>query len=374
MKNGKIILLLLIILLGQSLYSQDKYNSGFVVTLKKDTIDGFILNKTDSELAYKISFKRNVLDETAIQYNSNELLRFGFYTGRVFERKKLANDNQTAKDSLYIFAKRIIKGKIDFFVWRHKNNNSKDFFVTNNSSKREAQLIKPNKTEIKLDGKTYSKKDNKYKNNLVYVKMDENLGTDKNNNLRFSEKSISKNLISFNKNFQDDYPTEIYNEPFKYNYDILVGIPFTLKSEELHFRIGVYRNKTFTDKSNTISYLNGIVYHHWSDNDKKWNNQYQNGTANYRWQMLNIIPAGIKFQTNSKNIIPYGYIGVGAAVLMNSDYIIEDNEIIGNQKNFVFLPTVNVGIGAKIKVKSNFIITEITPTMNGVFFNVGYSF
>lgn len=374
MKNKKINLLILIILLGHSLYSQDKYNSGYVLTTKKDTINGFILNKIDSELAYKISFKRNLLDETNIEYNPNELLSFSFSSGRVFERKKIMNDNQTPKDSLYIFAKRIVKGKIDLFVWRHKKNSSKDFFITNNNSKREAQLIKPKKNEIKLDGKSYSKKDSKYKNYISFVKKDENLEAEKNNNLSFGEKSISKDIISFNRNFQDEYPIEIYQEPFEYNYDILVGIPLSLKSEELHFRIGVYRNKTFIEKSNKFSYLNGIVYHHWSDNDKKWNNQYQNGTSNYRWQMLNIIPVGIKFQTNSKDIILYGYIGAGAAVLMMTDYIIEDYKIVGSQKDFVFLPTVNVGLGAKIKVNSNFILTEITPTMNGVFFNVGYSF
>ncbi|MBP1838892.1 hypothetical protein [Formosa algae] len=374
MKHKKLNLFILIVLLGHSLYSQDKYNSGYVLTTKKDTINGFILNKIDSELAYKISFKRNLLDETNIEYTPNELLSFSFSSGRVFERKKIMNDNKTSKDSLYIFAKRIVKGKIDLFVWRHEKYNSKDFFIINNNSKREAQLIKPKKNKIKLDGKSYSKKDSKYKNYISYVKKDENLEAENNNNLSFGEKSISKDIISFNRNFQDEYPIEIYKEPFEYNYDILGGIPLSLKSEELHFRIGVYRNKTFIEKSNKFSYLNGIVYHHWSDKDKNWNKQYPNGTSNYRWQMLNIIPVGIKFQTNPKNIILYGYIGAGAAVLMMTDYIIEDYENVGSQKDFLFLPTVNVGLGAKIKVNSNFILTELTPTMNGVFFNVGYSF
>ncbi|SDS68199.1 hypothetical protein SAMN04487764_2789 [Gillisia sp. Hel1_33_143] len=374
MKNKKINLLILIILFGHSLYSQDKYNSGYVLTTNKDTINGFILNQIDSELSYKIYFKSNLTDETNIEYNPNELLSFSFSSGRVFERKRIKNDNKTPKDSIYIFAKRIVKGKIDLFVRRHKKNSLKDFFITNNTSKREAHLVKPKKNEIKLDGKNYSKKDSNFKNYISFVKKDENLEAENNNKLSFGEKSIRKDIISFNRNFQDEYPIELYQEPFEYNYDILVGIPLSLKSEELHFRIGVYRNKTFIEKSNTFSYLTGVVYHHWSDSDKKWNNQYQNGTSNYRWQMLNIIPVGIKFQTNSKNIILYGYLGAGAAVLMMNDYIIEDYEIVGSQKDFGFLPTVNVGLGAKIKVNSNFILTEITPTMNGVFVNVGYSF
>ena len=369
----KINLSILIILLGQSFYAQDKYHAGFVVTMNKDTINGFILNKVDSELADSISFKQNSLDETIKKYNPEELLGFGFSSGRMFERKKLGNDNEVAKDSAYVFAKRIVQGKIDVFVLRHKNNISKEFFIENNSTKRKAHLIKPQKSEVKLNGKTYSNKDNKYKNYIAYVKSEENVDPKK-NKLRFGEKSISKNIISYNKNSQDNYPIEVYQEPFAYKYDIVVGIPFSLKSEELLFRAGVYRNKTFTDKSKTLSYFTGVVYNHWSRKDKNWDNKFKTGTSNYRWQMLNVIPVGFKFQTNSKNIIPYGYLGVGAAVIMITDYVIEDYEITGSEKDFIFLPTVNVGVGVKIKVNSNFILTEITPTINGVFFNLGYSF
>ena len=374
MKQAKINLLTLIILLSQSLYSQDKYNPGYLVTIKNDTINGFILNKIDSELAYNISFKKDLLDKNIIVYNSNELLGFGFNSGRVFERKKLEDNHHTAKDSLNVFAKRIVKGKIDLYVWRHKKDNSKDFFITNNTSKREVHLQEPKKSEVKLDGKTYSKKDNKYMNDLIFIKMDENTEPSKIKDVRYGEKSISKDIISFDKNYQEKYPMEIYKEPFKYSYDALVGIPFNLNADELNFRIAVYRNKNFIEKSNTISYINGIIYQYWSNKNEKWGNQFQYGTSNYRSQILNIVPVGVKFQTNSKKIIPYGYVGLGAMVVMNSDYIIENYDITGTQNSFTFLPTVNIGAGVKIKVNNNFILTEITPALNGIFFNVGYSF
>lgn len=376
MKKKTINLFILLIILGQSLYSQDKYDPGYVVTTKKDTINGFIMNKIDYELAYKISFKRNLLDKTIIEYAPSELLGFRFNSGRAFERKRITNNKLAAntKDSLYIFAKNIIKGKIDLFVWRHKNNNSKDFFIINNSSKRQAQLFKSKPSIVKVEGKTYSKKNNRYKNLITYVKSDESLKPDKKNNLRFDEKSIRKDITSFNRNFQDEYPLEIYEEPYENNYDFLVGIPFRLKQDELHFRIGIYRNKTFIEKSNKVSFINGVIYHHWSDNDKEWNSEYKNGTSNYSWQMLNIIPIGIKYQSNSKHIIPYVFLGVGAVALLMKDHIIEDYEVVGNQNKFIFFPTVNIGLGTKIKLNSNYIITEITPTFNGVFFNVGYSF
>lgn len=368
-------LFVLILLLGQFLYAQDNYKPGYVLTIKKDTINGFILNNIDAELADKISFKRNSSDEAITEYAPSELLGFGFSSGRIFERKRVRNDNQSSNESTYVFAKRIVKGKIDLFVWSHKKNNSKDFFVINNSTKREARLIKPKKTNVKTDGKTYSKSDNNYKHNIAFVKQEENLDPEQ-NDLSFGEKPIIKNIISFNKKFQNEYPIEIYKEPTHHNYDILVGIPLNMKSPGRVFTISAYRSKTFSEKSNILSLIYGLSYYDWRDNDKNKIADYQsqNAEINYIWQKLNIMPLGIKLQTNGKRIIPYGYFSVGGAVLMMTDYLIEDYEFTGSRKEYLLRPAINAGIGVKIRIKSNFLLSEITPAMNRVFFKIGYSF
>mgnify|MGYP003503541858 FL=1 len=90
--------------------------------------------------------------------------------------------------------------------------------------------------------------------------------------------------------------------------------------------------------------------------------------------MLNLIPIGIKYQTSPKRITPYGYIGVGAAIIYMKDYVIYEYEITGTEDQIVITPTVNVGVGAKIRINSNYILTEITPALNAIFFNIGYSF
>ena len=374
MKNLKISLLLLIMLLGQSLYSQEKYDAGYVVTTTNDTIVGFILSKVDSDLAYSISFKNDLSTENIIAYSTNELLGFGFNTGRVFERKIDKYYSLKDEKNKYIFAKRIVKGKIDLFVWRQKDNKNREFFIVNNSSKNEAQLIKPQKKEVYLEGKNFSQEDKRFKYLVTYVENGESKTLDQTNKLRFSEKSISKEIISYNSKFKEEYPVEKYKEPYKYNYDILVGVPFGLDSDELHFRVGLYRSKTFTDKTNKLSYINGISYQNWSEKTNGWNRDYQYGTSNYSWQMLNLIPIGIKYQTSPKRITPYGYIGVGAAIIYMKDYVIYEYEITGTEDQIVITPTVNVGVGAKIRINSNYILTEITPALNAIFFNIGYSF
>ncbi len=373
MNKKTVNLFALILLLCQFANAQSTYESGYIVTTKNDTINGFIRNEMDSELANKISFKKNSSDALVIEYSTNELLAFGFSSGRIFKRMSLTSPKKTTQDTTFVFAKRLVKGKIDFYVWRHKQINSKDLFVVNNESQRKGHLTSPKKNKVKVDGKTYNESDNKYKRSLTYVKNDISLESKNNKNLRYGEKSIGKDIMAFNTNFQDEFPTEKYKEPIEYKYTILAGMPLSFDSIKLHFRVGLFRDKTFTEKSNKFSFLTGIVYQHWSE-DETWDNRYQNGTSNYKWQMLNVIPFGIKFQTNTKHVIPYAYFGVGVAVLMMTDYVIENYENVGSETDFVFFPTVNVGVGAKIKVKSNFIITELTPTINGIFFNVGYSF
>ena len=193
--------------------------------------------------------------------------------------------------------------------------------------------------------------------------------------MKFGEKAIGKEILSYNRNFQEEYPIKKYEEPYEFSYDILAGIPLTFNEENTAFMIGFFRNKTFVEKTNRISYLSGIIYRYWSSNDGNLDYQYESGTPNYRQQILNIIPVGVKFQGNSGRVIPYGYIGAGVAAMINTNHVIEDYENVGSQTTFGGIyPTVNAGVGAKIKVNSNYILTEIAPTRLAVYFNVGYSF
>jgi hypothetical protein len=374
MNNKPLVIFIFFLHVFQYINSQSNYEKGYIISSNKDTINGYILNKIDSQLANEISFKKNISNTTITKYSSNELYGFGFNSGRIFKRLRIGTTNQNPQDSSFIFAKRIVKGKIDLFIWRHKENDSKDFFVINNESLKKSILSKPKKKEIKLDDKTYNETSYTFVDNLQYVKNDLNDKSKKNNKLNFGEKSISKNVIEYNTNFITEYPILKYKEPFKHNYTILTGIPFNLNSKELHFRVGLYRDKRFIEKTNTFSYISGLIYQHWNSKENNLDYQHSNSEQNYRWQMLNIIPFGIKIQTNSKQIIPYGYLGVGAGLLLMSDHIIKNYQSVGNNKETVLLPTVNTGVGLKIKVKTNFIITEVTPTMNGFFFNMGYSF
>ncbi len=58
---------------------------------------------------------------------------------------------------------------------------------------------------------------------------------------------------------------------------------------------------------------------------------------------------------------------------MLTNRVIENSVNTGNETQFAFLPTLNAGLGLKIKAGNTFVITELTPTINNIFLNVGIS-
>lgn len=366
----------LVILFGSSLKAQSSYEPGYVITINNDTIRGYLLNDIDANLDESVMFKEELDATIESEYSANDIVKFRFDSGREFTRFEPIQDVQTDKPRHYIFAKSLIKGKIDLYVWRHEKLSSKDFFILNHDNQRKAQLSKPIKIEVKKDGKTFSKKDQHYQHLLNYVKHIKPEEDDKYKKIGFVEKSIRKDISSYNSNFEQEYSQVEYNEPKEYQYDVLVGLPFKLESEETQFRVGIYRNKTYTDKTRRFSTFSAIIYNHADTGEKEsdLDMSYRNRSKNYKSQLLNIIPIGLKFQSKAKKVIPYGYLGVGVMLLVHSNYIIEDYEFSGTEKQYYPFPTLNLGAGLKIKVNSNFLLAEITPTYSGVFFNLGFSF
>lgn len=356
--------LILSLVAVSNMVAQYSFEPGYIITQNNDTIQGFILEKTDAELAGKIQFKadKNAVVKT---YRPDELAGFGFDHGRAFQQIPAVISTD---DTLYVFGKRIIEGKIDLFVLRHAHQTKPDIFLYNNLTDNIIPFIKPRRSKLKKqDSLSYSqsgltdqfsRQDSSFVQEILAVK-------------RPSEKKIKKEIIKYNRKFNEEYPVTVYREQVRYNYDILVGRPID-SSEELHFRAGVYRKKSRIERTTNLSFMQGIVYHHRGNTNKDLS-LLPEGNSIYRWQLLNLIPFGVNFHGNSKTIQPYGYAGVGAGVIMAEDHVVVEGEQQENETNFQFLPTVNVGIGLKFRLGKTYLITELTPTINSLFWNVGIS-
>ena len=345
------------------LLAQVEYKPGYMVNLKSDTLRGFIQEKTDSHLAESVNFKTSLQASNSREYFPDELLAFGFESGRNFKRQE---NNQ--KDSPgFVFAKRLLEGKTDLYVWRKKGQAKPDMFITNNEIDKTVHLVKAPKRNITSEeGKKFSTKDRKYLGLLNSIKTEQQ--DQDREEVRYSEKKIYEDLLNYNRQFSEDYPISEYEEKQINRYEIILGMPFENSVGGTQFRVAVYRDKQRIERSKNWSYLRGVSYRHWGDEDRELPD-FKNATANYRWQNLSLIPIGVKYQRANGIVRPYAYAGLGVGLLLMTNYVIETYETIGSEKNFSYGPTANFAVGLKIKLGNSYLLTEITPTIDGIFFN-----
>jgi hypothetical protein len=355
-----VILLFLTSVLNLNVVAQNNFKPGYIITLEKDTVRGFVSESTDMELGLKMEFKKEVKDTESKVYVPKEIAGFGFNYGRNFERKIIVNSKENMHDSIYVFAKTLVKGKIDLWVWRKKKHDVPELFLLNNESHQTAHLTKGPSKEVKWkDGRTFLQDDLMYVSLLNNIKGDTASALNDNSHyVRYAENTIKNDICVYNKRFQKDYPLTKYEEPFSRSHDITVGA-FPTNPRGFFGRIGFYQNKMFYEKSKNLSLIRGITF-----------------TSSSSRSTLSIIPIGVKFQASSKIIIPYCYIGFGVAALrVKKDYIGFNHEYLYTKYRYMGFPTVNACAGIKIKVGSKYILFELIPSLGaGLLPNIGLSF
>lgn len=345
------------------------FEPGYIITSENDTLRGSIKDETDANLSSKIFFKNE--EGIVKKYGPGDLLGFGFSNGRTFEKQAITSLTPEGTDSIFVFAKNLIRGKIDLFVLRFPHRFKPDIFLSNNSTNKTVHLSKPEKREIiGKDGKKYTGMDYRYAGNLGLIKGKKTT-TDNKKPPRFSEKKIMKDILNYNEDFQQEYPLKVYEEEVKYHYDLLVGLPIQ-SADGLRFRAGIYRNKSKVERTRNFNFMQGVVYNHWR-NEAKALPEFENGTSIFGLQLLNFIPMGLNYHGDSKNVQPYGYAGVGFAVGMLTGHVVENNIYTGTKNTYTFLPTLNLGMGLRVRVGKTYLITEFTPTLNGAFLSLGIS-
>ena len=357
---------ILVLLFGSfslAITAQTSWEPGYIIFAEKDTIPGFILERTDAEMAHGIKFKRDEETKPRV-YNAEELAGFGLKNGRIYESHSLVDSKGKR---MFVFAKSLVQGKIDLFAWRHPQRFQPDFFAVNNSSGKIVYLKKPVKKEILADGKYYNRRDKIYLSNLKLVKGD-SITAD----IRFSEKLIQKEITNFNQHYKNEFPVKVHEERLKNSIDIMAGLPLQVFSASSIFRIAAYYNTIKPERSTRFIITRGIIYNQ-RVIKRVFPSDFKDGSMSYKLQILNLIPLAVKFQGDSKIFQPYGYAGGGIAVIRETSVLVKDYENNGIKAHIFPLPTINLGIGARLKLGPAYLITELTPTITGIYLNTGIS-
>ena len=364
----KLVTVIVLILSCVTGYPQ-KFSAGYAVTLQNDTINGFIAEGTDAELALQVHFKNELQGGKSTYYQPEDLSGFGFHYGRVFQSMPVTN----RPDVKNVFAKRVLRGKITMFSWRKLRRNDVDFFLTNNDSKREVHLTEPKaKTVSDENGGTYLSSGNRFHGSLIYVKADSINGYQNAKKIRYREQVLVHDIESYNERFQESFPVSKYTERAEFTHDLSIGFPIINANDGRGFRMAWYMNKTLPERSRSMSYVRGISYRYWEAN--RPNKNINAGLRNYRQQYISLLPIGFNLHGDGGRIEPFINVAMGAVILVENYYDIENSVVQQRKTDVAFFPTINLGIGAKLKAGSNAILTEVVPTSNAIYFNVGYSF
>ncbi|TRZ42420.1 hypothetical protein DMZ48_12965 [Robertkochia solimangrovi] len=354
------------------LNAQNNYLPGYIISTEGDTIFGHIKNTTDDKLVNSIDFKRTDEKGTEVNYPAFNLIGFRYENGRTFKSIKVKNENSLNKteDSIYIFAKNVVRGKIDLFSWLHSKNRELEFIMKNNESMEQIQIVPPKVSEVKKEGTKYNKYDQTYKLQIASLKGDQNQFSSKGNSLKYSEKDIAKDIYQYNLNFEPEFPAYSYKERTKFHIDLFAGVPLY---DDLNFRVGLYGYKTSLERTHRLLFMYGLIYSSWSDKNKELEIESANFYKNYSAQSYKILPLGFRYQYPFKNIIPYCHIGLGYEVNIHKDYVVKEYQLVGEEKEVFGNFAINAGVGAKFRIGSGYIFTEITPVGEGIIMNLGYS-
>jgi len=368
MKNIFVFLAIIIIASYVQTVKAQNESAGYILTTEKDTIHGFILDQIDADLGIEMQFVKNVGDTTI--YKPEELFGFGFDYGRNFEYMSFTDDSNNTQN---VFAKRVLEGRIDMLVWRRLNGDSPYLFLRNKQSNREVFMTSPPKRKVSKDAEPVKAMDeNKHIGLLIYIKSDALNSVPNEKYFKYSSKKIKKNILADNRTHEKDFPVSEYEERKKFSHDITVGMPVIWAANGTSFRGAYFLNRTLPEKSRKVSLISGISYRYWKS-DKEPDTTNKNSSQNFKQQYISLLPIGVNFHAKSGAIRPYGYLGVGLALLVSTYYDLENYKYVGDSNDFTVIPALNFGFGAKIKAGPNFILCEITLA-NGVYLNLGYSF
>ncbi len=366
MKSPQVFLLLYLLFSVFQITAQNDYLPGVIVNKSNDTLSGYILFETDESIAEGITFKSD-LNSAGKTYKASDLQKVKFDNGRYFELVGFDRKNIEQSPKLL---KRMLEGKVNVYVHRIAGQSKPNIYLKNNESGKTAYLIYPKSELLTKENKNFKYQNKRYLGQMKLIKesRDDSFEDD----LKYSEKKIIRNLKNHNEKFQQEFLVEEYKEEVEFSYDVTAGFAGT--EGDYAFRLSAFRNKQEIEKTKKLYITRGVSLVGWSDKNREVD-VGNNGTSNFQRYVLSLLPWGVKYRTNVGSIQPYAYVAPGLAIIYDKKYRIEDGENTGTENSVYAYPSLNMGAGLRFKAGSNYILAEITPSLDhSVFLNIGYSF
>ncbi|PKP32358.1 MAG: hypothetical protein CVT99_04860 [Bacteroidetes bacterium HGW-Bacteroidetes-16] len=159
--TSKIILSLLFLILSIQLIAGDRDREGYVITLKHDTLHGFLLYRTNMYASKSCKFKEKT-DGAYSEFFPGEIEGYRFLNGKYFVSKELVQDSTTTKP---VFMEYLVNGIADLYYY--VDNNGEHYYI----EKEGFDLIQLSEKKAAYDGSERFVP-SKYKGKLVCIMDD----------------------------------------------------------------------------------------------------------------------------------------------------------------------------------------------------------
>jgi len=348
-------------------FSQEEYRPGFIISNEGDTIRGILKFATDINHQNAVTYRKDLSGEDQT-FLPHQLMGFGYSNGRSFETI------QSSGDSTHYFAKRLVDGKIALLMKYVGKSSESSFHLYRQDTSLRVDIQPVQKKQIEKEGRNYTLNDNKYIGLLAIITESSvnDINLRKVNN---SQRSLTKFIANYNSRYDNSYSTSVYKEESKYRYDICAGIAPFNGTDYSSYRITLFRDKDFLE-SRRVTRRIGLTYTYWEDPSEPSEMDLSgNGSANYRWQMLNAFPLGMQIQGRQSNFKLYAHADVGLSAIIMDNYEHVDGEYTSNSSDITVIPMLQLSGGMKFRLGSGDLLAEITPSIFGkLYFNLGFSF
>ena len=324
------------------------YEKGYIVTLKGDTVNGYIKKLRNSLLAAGIDFKGNLQDTVAIHYKPDDLKSFYFPSDNMKFEQVVYKDNNKFKTVRKMFGLLMVSGKVSLYRLNILDSNNSTNFEENNNH---IYILKKDTGFTVLRMKEWMD-DDKYNIEKEYiVQLDKLIQTcDKvirvSDELEFNDKEIQNIIMEYN-NCSANKTSHVYNH--KSSWIIKQGVTasyYYLKNETPITNPTAFSAGYFWDIMNPrfdeyVSLTTGINY-------------FKPANTNYYGNNVISVPILVTINLSDKKVAPFINVGTTMYIYTSTPFI-----------NY----NVNIGIGTyiynKILLSVNYENENLTDLFKG---------
>lgn len=149
-----------------SVFAQDNYNKGYIITLKQDTVQGLINLRTDKINAACCMFKSD-MDASPVIYYPGDIQEYHFVNdGKLYVSRSVELSHGS---TVQLFLECLFQGMKNLYYYESEDN--KEFYFIE-SHDRLVKLDAPLIENTQSDGRTFKKEVNRYIPTLHYVFRD----------------------------------------------------------------------------------------------------------------------------------------------------------------------------------------------------------